>query len=220
MWQWPIGWEGGPETSVNNYHTTPCNHPEDHRLHQHRGGSLTSRLYLAADDYVFMCSSQQTAIVSVNSIKWHLQHTDWTFCVRCETHCYAARLFTRPSSRTVTNCVSLVHSALPSQDTNTAAYIHDPVLWISCTVGELTAPSCWVGTVLKAPFPNSTSPPPLPNQSFLDDTRSTSSVMVQTAGYSPRHLGTAEMTGGSQRGLRFLLYQSHCTENVGKHVES
>jgi hypothetical protein len=32
-----------PETSVNNYHTTPCNNPEDHRFHQHRGGSLKSR---------------------------------------------------------------------------------------------------------------------------------------------------------------------------------
>jgi hypothetical protein len=31
-----------PETSVNNYHTTPCNHPKDHRLHQHSGGSLKS----------------------------------------------------------------------------------------------------------------------------------------------------------------------------------
>jgi hypothetical protein len=28
---------------VNNYHTTPCNYPEDHRLHQHRGGSLKSK---------------------------------------------------------------------------------------------------------------------------------------------------------------------------------
>jgi hypothetical protein len=25
------------------YHTTLCNYPEDHRLHQHRGGSLKSR---------------------------------------------------------------------------------------------------------------------------------------------------------------------------------
>jgi hypothetical protein len=33
-----------PETSVNNYHTTPCNYPEDHRCHQHRGGSLKSKL--------------------------------------------------------------------------------------------------------------------------------------------------------------------------------
>jgi hypothetical protein len=35
-----------PETSVNNYHTTPCNNPEDHRFHQHCGGSLKSTLVL------------------------------------------------------------------------------------------------------------------------------------------------------------------------------
>jgi hypothetical protein len=23
-----------PETSVSNYHTTPCNNPEDHRFHE------------------------------------------------------------------------------------------------------------------------------------------------------------------------------------------
>jgi hypothetical protein len=28
---------------VINYNTTPCNYPEDHRFHQHRGGSLKSR---------------------------------------------------------------------------------------------------------------------------------------------------------------------------------
>jgi hypothetical protein len=32
------------ETSVNNYHTTPCNVPEEHRSHQHRGGSIKSRV--------------------------------------------------------------------------------------------------------------------------------------------------------------------------------
>jgi hypothetical protein len=32
-----------PETSVNNYHTTPNNTPEDHTFHQHRGGNLKSR---------------------------------------------------------------------------------------------------------------------------------------------------------------------------------
>jgi hypothetical protein len=36
-----------PETSVNNYLTTPCNHPKDHRLNQHRGGSLKSNLKLS-----------------------------------------------------------------------------------------------------------------------------------------------------------------------------
>jgi hypothetical protein len=32
-----------PETSVNNYHTTPRNIPEERRYHQHRGGNLKSR---------------------------------------------------------------------------------------------------------------------------------------------------------------------------------
>jgi hypothetical protein len=31
------------ESSVNNYHTTPCNIPEERGSHQHRGGSLKSR---------------------------------------------------------------------------------------------------------------------------------------------------------------------------------
>jgi hypothetical protein len=35
-----------PETSVNNYHTTLCNYPQDHRLHQHPGGSLKSKFIL------------------------------------------------------------------------------------------------------------------------------------------------------------------------------
>jgi hypothetical protein len=30
--------------SCGKYHTTPCNNPEDQRFHQHRGGSLKSRL--------------------------------------------------------------------------------------------------------------------------------------------------------------------------------
>jgi hypothetical protein len=34
-----------PETSINNYHTTPRNTPEDRRFRQHRGGSLKSRLF-------------------------------------------------------------------------------------------------------------------------------------------------------------------------------
>jgi hypothetical protein len=43
---WPVkmGPISCPETSVNNYHTTPCNYPEDHKFHQHRGGSLKSNL--------------------------------------------------------------------------------------------------------------------------------------------------------------------------------
>jgi uncharacterized membrane protein YbaN (DUF454 family) len=44
---WPVkmGPIRCPETSVNNYHTTPCNNPEDQRFHQHRGGSLKSKFY-------------------------------------------------------------------------------------------------------------------------------------------------------------------------------
>ena len=32
------------ETSVNSYHTAPRNNPEERRSHQHRGGSIKSRL--------------------------------------------------------------------------------------------------------------------------------------------------------------------------------
>jgi hypothetical protein len=35
-----------PETSVNNYHTTPGNIPEERRSHQHRRRSLKSNLFL------------------------------------------------------------------------------------------------------------------------------------------------------------------------------
>jgi hypothetical protein len=43
---WPVKMEPirCPETSVNNYHTRPRNIPEERRSHQHRGGSLKSRL--------------------------------------------------------------------------------------------------------------------------------------------------------------------------------
>jgi hypothetical protein len=41
---WPLkmGTIRCPETSVNNYHSTPRNIPEERRSHQRRGGSLTS----------------------------------------------------------------------------------------------------------------------------------------------------------------------------------
>jgi hypothetical protein len=39
-----------PETSVNNYHTTPCNIPEQRRSHQHNGGSLRSRHYFILNE--------------------------------------------------------------------------------------------------------------------------------------------------------------------------
>ena len=37
---------GCPETSVNNYHTTPRNITEERRAHQHRGGSLKYILFV------------------------------------------------------------------------------------------------------------------------------------------------------------------------------
>jgi hypothetical protein len=37
-----------PETSVNNYHTTPHNIPEECSSHQHNGGSLKSYNYINA----------------------------------------------------------------------------------------------------------------------------------------------------------------------------
>jgi hypothetical protein len=40
-----------PETSVNNYHTTPCNYPEDHRFHQHQG-------YLLKQSVVYLSTSR------------------------------------------------------------------------------------------------------------------------------------------------------------------
>jgi hypothetical protein len=51
-----MGPTGCPETSVNNYHTTPCNYPKDHRLHQHRGGILKSRLHIQV---LFLITAQK-----------------------------------------------------------------------------------------------------------------------------------------------------------------
>ena len=39
-----VGPIGCPESSVQNYHSTLRNIPEDHRSHLHRGGSLNSRV--------------------------------------------------------------------------------------------------------------------------------------------------------------------------------
>jgi hypothetical protein len=51
---WPVksGPIRCPETSVTTYHTTPCNYPEDHRCHQHRGVSLKWSLWVPV---VFKC---------------------------------------------------------------------------------------------------------------------------------------------------------------------
>jgi hypothetical protein len=45
-WSLKMGPIRFPETSVNNYHTTPRNISEERRSHQHRGGSLKSRMGL------------------------------------------------------------------------------------------------------------------------------------------------------------------------------
>jgi hypothetical protein len=52
-----------PETSVNNYHTTPRNFPEERRFHQHRGGSLESNS--AVDD---RCNNLLTADDRYNNL--------------------------------------------------------------------------------------------------------------------------------------------------------
>jgi hypothetical protein len=40
--------------SVNNYLTTPCNHPKYHSLHQHHGGSLKSRIkYFVLQNFTY-----------------------------------------------------------------------------------------------------------------------------------------------------------------------
>jgi hypothetical protein len=44
-----------PETSVNNYHKTPGNTPEDRRFHQRRGGSVKSRLILTVIHALIDC---------------------------------------------------------------------------------------------------------------------------------------------------------------------
>jgi hypothetical protein len=43
-WHMKMGPIRCPETSVNNCHTTLCIIPEEHRSHQHRGGSLKSTI--------------------------------------------------------------------------------------------------------------------------------------------------------------------------------
>jgi hypothetical protein len=47
-----------PETSVNNYHTTPRNTPEERRSHQHRGGRLKSRRVHDSHIVIFFVSAE------------------------------------------------------------------------------------------------------------------------------------------------------------------
>ena len=52
---WPVkmGPIRCPETSVNNYHTTPRNIQEERRSHQHRGGSLKSKWEISCQPVIF-----------------------------------------------------------------------------------------------------------------------------------------------------------------------
>jgi hypothetical protein len=59
-----------PETSINNYHMTPRNIPEERRSHQHRGGSLKSRKRL----YPNLVSYAPTFLQVVKKITNNLSH--------------------------------------------------------------------------------------------------------------------------------------------------
>jgi hypothetical protein len=80
-----------PETSVTNYHTTPCNYPEDHRFHQHRGWSLKLRLLRYFPNmcmslhnlFLYLCCSAFLFFCSFNS--WLCQY--WLFAVNLFLHC-------------------------------------------------------------------------------------------------------------------------------------
>jgi hypothetical protein len=50
-----------PETSVNDYQTTPCNNPEESRFHQNHGGSLKSS-YIPMLRLVFEHNSSARAV--------------------------------------------------------------------------------------------------------------------------------------------------------------
>jgi hypothetical protein len=51
-----VGMIGFPETSVQNYHYTLRNIPEERRSHLHRGGSLKSRRAVTAFGTLFLAS--------------------------------------------------------------------------------------------------------------------------------------------------------------------
>jgi hypothetical protein len=79
-----------PETSANNYHTTPHNTPEDRRFHQHRGGSLKSRLLLT--------SSASLCVYKDKDIQLSVP------CLLCCPHCTRSYLKAH-RSKVSTNCV-------------------------------------------------------------------------------------------------------------------
>jgi hypothetical protein len=58
---WPLKTRpiGCPETSVQKYHSTPRNIPEEHRYHVHHGGSLESRSMLRFDKPNCECTKEE-----------------------------------------------------------------------------------------------------------------------------------------------------------------
>jgi hypothetical protein len=54
-----------PETSVNNYHTTPRNIPEERRSHQHRGGSLKSKSCIKGNKVKYQNKIRNSGINSI-----------------------------------------------------------------------------------------------------------------------------------------------------------
>jgi hypothetical protein len=70
-----MGQIGCPETSVNNYQSTPHNIPEELRSHLDCGGSLKSRIddgiYAVFNDEVCMpaCAAQRGGAVTGHSIR-------------------------------------------------------------------------------------------------------------------------------------------------------
>jgi hypothetical protein len=62
-----------PETSVKDYHSTLRNIPEERRAHQHRGGSLKSRLAIISqyknngldfpNDTEFLCEEYSDILI-------------------------------------------------------------------------------------------------------------------------------------------------------------
>jgi hypothetical protein len=74
---WPLKMEPirCPETSVNNYHTTPRDVPEERVSHLHRGGSLKSRMeglfWCSRSSILRWCSNLRTLYsVMLNSVKY------------------------------------------------------------------------------------------------------------------------------------------------------
>jgi hypothetical protein len=111
---WPLkmGPIGCPETSVQNYHSTLRNIPEERRYHLHRGGSLKSdmaKLIVAFRNF----ANALKGVVSISSI------TDWSskrkrnvfsvrwelmFCVRYAQASVAPAFYFRTQKRTCSCC--------------------------------------------------------------------------------------------------------------------